>query len=201
VNVWLFRAAILVDEISQLLPVPHICLRGLELFGGSNHILPIRQPVNHNRERCIWQLCEVTSPLCACALSLIRRQSLVPSPYLFLCLSNFTCTFHQKHLHPLPVNLFSIIEINQRQPVLECHQKLCDRCLPVQGSILNLFQSVLPPDNRLMLLLKKSRHPYFLPLVECTAVGLPHPVGKLLQGELRLLQANWGFAFSTAQVQ
>jgi len=71
----------------------------------------------------------------------------------------------------------------------------------MQGSISNLFQSVLPPDNGPMLLLEKPRHPYCLPLVERTIVGLPHPFGKLLQGELRLLQANWGFAFSTAQVR
>jgi len=61
--------------------------------------------------------------------------------------------------------------------------------------------SVLPPDNGPMLLLEKPRLPYFLPLVEHTIVGLPHPFGKLLQGELRLLQANWGFACSTAQVR
>jgi len=33
-NVWLFRAAVFVDENNQLLPVPHICIQGLELFGG-----------------------------------------------------------------------------------------------------------------------------------------------------------------------
>jgi hypothetical protein len=51
-----------------------------------------------------------------------------------------------------------------------------------------------------MLLLEKRSHLYFLPLVEGTKVGLPHPFGKLLQGEFRLLQANWGFAFGPAQV-
>jgi len=50
-DVWLFRAAVFVDEINQLLPVPHICVRGLELFWGQNRILPIRHPANHNRER------------------------------------------------------------------------------------------------------------------------------------------------------
>jgi hypothetical protein len=44
-----------------------------------------------------------------------------------------------------------------------------------------LFQIVLPPDNRPMLLLQRPCHPYFLPLVECTLLGLPHPFGKLLQ--------------------
>jgi len=33
-NVWLFWAAIIVDESNQLLPVPHISMLGLELFGG-----------------------------------------------------------------------------------------------------------------------------------------------------------------------
>jgi hypothetical protein len=51
-----------------------------------------------------------------------------------------------------------------------------------------------------MLLLEKPRHPYLLPLVESTKVVLHHPFGKSLQGELRLLPANWGFTFSTAQV-
>jgi len=71
----------------------------------------------------------------------------------------------------------------------------------VHGSISNLFQSVLPPDNRPMLLLEKPHHPYFLLFVERTIVGLPHPFGKLLQGELRLLQANWEFAICTTQVR
>ena len=131
----------------------------------------------------------------------MRHRSLVASPSLFPRLSNFACTFLQKHLHPLPVNAFRIIEIHQQQPVLECIQKICNGCLPVQGSTSNLFQSVLPLDNGPMLPLEKHRHPYLFPLVECTKVGLPHPFGKLLQGELRLLQANWGFAICTAQVR
>jgi len=31
---WLIWASVLVDNIIQLLPVPHICIQGLELFGG-----------------------------------------------------------------------------------------------------------------------------------------------------------------------
>ena len=52
-----------------------------------------------------------------------------------------------------------------------------------------------------MLLLEKPCPLYFLPLVECTKVGLPHPFGKLLRGGFRLLQADWGFALSPAQVR
>ena len=51
-----------------------------------------------------------------------------------------------------------------------------------------------------MLLLQKHGHPYFLLLVECTAVGLPHPFGKSLQGEFCLLQAEWGIGFGPAKV-
>jgi len=200
-TVSLVWAAVFVDEINQLLPVPHICLWCLELFGGYNHILAIQHPVNHNHERCIWQLWEVTYPLFACVLSQIQIRSLVASPHLFPSLSNFACTFLQTHLHPPPGNPFSIIRINWRQPLLECPQKICDRRHPVQGSISNMFELVLPPDNRPLLLLEKLCHPYFLPLVECTVVGLFHPFGKLHQGELRVLQANWGFAFCTAQVR
>ena len=59
---------------------------------------------------------------------------------------------------------------------------------------------VLPPENGLMLILNPS-HPYFLPLAECTVVGLPHSVGKLLQQEFGLLEGDSQFAFSTARVQ
>ena len=52
-----------------------------------------------------------------------------------------------------------------------------------------------------MLLLEKPSHPYFLPLVERTKVGLPHPFGKLLQGESCLHQGDGGLAFGPAQVR
>jgi hypothetical protein len=51
------------------------------------------------------------------------------------------------------------------------------------------------PGNEPMLLLENPSHPHFIPLVECSKVGLPHPFGKLLHGEVRLLQPDWGFAF------
>jgi len=71
----------------------------------------------------------------------------------------------------------------------------------MQGSLWSLVPTVLPPDNGLILLVHKPRNPYFLPLVESTVVGLPHPFGKLLQWEFGLLQADWGFAFCTAKVR
>ena len=46
-----------------------------------------------NRERCIWQLWEVTSRLFARALYQIHHRSLVASRCLFPDLSNFACTF------------------------------------------------------------------------------------------------------------
>jgi len=55
--------------------------------------------------------------------------------------------------------------------------------------------------NGLTLLLEKPSHSYFVPLVECTKVGLPHPFGKLLQAVFRLLHADWGIAFGPAQVE
>jgi len=53
-----------------------------------------------------------------------------------------------------------------------------------------------------MLFPKEPSHPYFLPLVERTIVGLPHPFGKLFQGvEFSLLRADWGFTLCTTQVR
>jgi len=65
-----------------------------------------------------------------------------------------------------------------------------DQHLPVQASISKLFQIVLPPDTGPMLLFKTLSHPYCFPLVERTVVCLPHSVGKLLQAEFSLHQAD-----------
>jgi hypothetical protein len=106
---------------------------------------------------------------------------LMPHLPFFLASHNLACTFLEKHLHPLPPNPFNIIEMFHRQPGLESLQKIDNRCLPVHGSIAPLFETVLSPDNRPMLLPKNPSHPDFLPLVERTKVGLPHSFGKLVQ--------------------
>jgi len=130
----------------------------------------------------------------------IGHQMLIDSPSLLPRLPNLTCTFLQKHPHPLSPNPFSIINIFQKQPGLKSLQQICNCHQPVQRSISQHFRTVLSKDNGLMLLLSKPNHPYFLPLVEHTKVGLPYAFGALLQGVFHLLQADWGIAFSPAQV-
>jgi len=49
--------------------------------------------------------------------------------------------------------------------------------------------------------LQKPNHPYYLPVVDHTDVGLPHIFDILLQGELGLLRADWRFAFSPSHIQ
>jgi len=141
------------------------------------------------------------SRLFACTPSHSHCQSLVASPSLCPHHRNFIWTFLRIHHNPMQPNPFSIIEIIQWLPVLECLQTICNCCLPVQGSVSKLFRMVLPLDNGLMLLLHIPSHPFFLPLVERTVVGLSHPFGKLLEGEFSLLQADWGFAHCTAQLR
>jgi hypothetical protein len=179
----------------------HIWVQILEMHAGCRVIVPIQHSTNYNNESCIWQLWDVTSQLIAHELSQIRRPSFVASPSLLPRLPNLTCTFLQKHLHPLSPNPSGNSEIFQRLPGLKSLQKICNRCRPAQGSISQLVQIVLSQNNRPMLLLEKPSHPYILPLVDGTNVGLPHPFDKLLQGEFRSLQANRGFAFSPAQVR
>jgi len=181
--------------------VPHIWVRKLVLHAGCLVIVAIRHSTNHNHESCIWQLWEVTSRFFTRTLSQIRRRSLVVLPSFLRCLQNVTCTFLQKHLNPLSLNPFGVINIFQRQSGFERLQIICNCCRPVQGSILQLFQPVLSPYYRPMLVLENPSHPYFLPLVEGTKVRLPHRFGKLLQGEFCLLQANWGFALGLTHVR
>ena len=181
--------------------MPHICVLSLELHAGCLGIVAVQLPTNHNHESCIWKLWEVISRVFTHTLTQIRRRTLVASPSLLPHLPNLACIFLQKHLHPLTPNPFSIIDIFQGQPGLESLQQLFNSCLPVLGSFSQLFRTVLSLDNGPMLPLKKPCHPFFLPLVEHTKVKLPHPFGKLLQGESLLLQADWGFAFGPTQVR
>jgi len=178
-----------------------ICIRGLEMSGSQNEILPIRHPAIHNQECCIWRHRKVPSCNCAGGYAQIRHWSLVALPCLLPRLWNFAWTLFQKHLHRLPVNAFTFVKIIHRQPVLNCLHSICNSHLPTQRPILNLFHTVLPPDNGPILVLQIPSHPYFLPLVKCTNVGLAHPFGKLLQGEFHLFQADWHFAFCTTQVR
>jgi len=126
---------------------------------------------------------------------------LLTLPFCFPHLSNFAHTCSPTHLNRLQANLFSTIEIMQEQAVLECYQNVRNCCLTMQGSIPNLLQTIQPPDNGPMLLLQNLGHPFFLPLVKCTIVGLPHLFGKWIHGEFCLLQADWWFALCTAQVE
>ena len=138
---------------------------------------------------------------CAHALTQIHRQMFGALPSLVRRLLNLVIIFLQKHLDPVLLNPFGSIKFLQGQPGLENLQNICNCHFPVQGSILQLFQTVLSPHNGPMLLSKKPSHSYFLPLGDCTKVGLPHPFGKLLLLELHYLQADWGFAFGPAQVR
>jgi len=120
-NVWPFHPAAYVVKINQLLPVPHIGIQRMEFFRGLYHILAIRHLVKHTLQCCIWQLREVNSRWFASALTQIRHSPLVASLSLFLRLLTFACTFLQTHLNPRPPDPLNIIELIERQPVLECH--------------------------------------------------------------------------------
>jgi len=156
-----FAASVCVDEINHLLPVPHICIQGLEMFGGHNDIVAIRRPKNDNYGRCICLLRWVTSRFVIHALAHISCQPLGASPLRNFCPLNFACTFLQKHDNPQPPNSFSINENIQQQPVLACCQKIPNCSLPGQRSILNKCETVLPSDNGVMLFLQHTSHPYF----------------------------------------
>ena len=152
----------------------HIGIQGLKWFRGSNHGIAIRHSLNHSNARCISQLWAVTSCLCAHKSAQIRRWSLVTSPSLFPHLPTLTCTCLEKYL----TNQLRIVKIIQHPPVFKCPQKICNRCLPVPGSISPLFQLVWCLDNGPILLLQRPSFLYFLPLVERSEDGLHHPLAN-----------------------
>jgi len=134
----------LFDEINQLLPVPHICVRCLELHAGCLVIVAIQHSTNHNHESCIRQLWEDTVRFFASALTQIRRGWLVALPSLLSCLLNLTSTFLQKHLNPLAPNQFGIIQIFQRQPGLESLQKSATAVSQCRGPSRSCFRWFCP---------------------------------------------------------
>lgn len=89
----------------------------------------------------------------------------------------------------------------QQHPFIKRWQTICNCNLWVQGSICKLCPTILPTHNTLILISSEPTFPHFLSLVECTNVGLPHLVGKLLQGEFSVLQTAWGFAFTATHVR
>ena len=179
-TVWVIRATNFFDQIIQLLPVPHIRVRSLQLYSACLVIVAVRHSMNHYHESCILQLWEVTCGLFAHVLCQIRRRSLVASPSFLARPPNFARTLLQQYLNPLSLNPFCSIQIFQRRPGLKSLEKICNHRLPVQGYISQLFVTVLSLEYRLILLLAEPSHPYFLPLVEGTKVRLPHPFGKFL---------------------
>jgi len=81
--------------MNHLIPLPHIWIQGMELFGGYHDTVAIQQPTNLNHECCRWQLWEVPSCLDARLLSKIHRWLLAVKPSLFPCLLDFACTITQ----------------------------------------------------------------------------------------------------------
>lgn len=110
----------------------------------------------------MWKHWEVTSRVLAWGFSHIHRLSDVHSPLLFPPLPNITCTFPLKHHNPLPLNPFSIIQMIQWSPFLECQEPICNSCHLVQECTLKLFRTVLPPDIGLTLFsINLATHTFF----------------------------------------
>ena len=193
--VWFFQDTIVYDQFKQLLLVRDICVCGLQLLARCLVIVTLWHPRYHNLESCIWQLLEGTSCLVAWALSQICHWLHGALLSLRHRLLNHACTCLPEHFDPLSRKPHTIVKIFQSQPVLASDHPISTWGSTVLRFISKPFEMDLPLDNALMLFLQKPCHQYFLPLVECTKVWLPHPSAKLLQGEFSLLQTDWGIAF------
>jgi len=178
----------------------NICLQDLPLRADCNGIVPMWHPMNHNDECWLRHLWEVTSSVVAEVLSQISCRSLIGSPFL-LPLLNYAGKLLSTYMNPLSTNPLGFIKIVQLQPIPRSHQKICIASVQAQCSMLRLFEMVLPPHNTLMHFLNLHSHPYIVPLIEITIVGLPRPFGKLLKGESNVQQVNSGLAFGTTQVR
>jgi hypothetical protein len=196
-----FRQPVVFDEINQLLPVPHNDIKQLLSIAQCLVICAVWHSIDPSYASWLCQLGKVNCRCWAHTDSQTHCQSQVVSSSIPPLLLNLACTFVQNLLKTLLLNPFSIMNIFQRQPVLVCHQNNCNCSHPGQGTVLKMFQMVLSLDNNPRLLFQNPSHLYFISLVEDTKVELPHSFGKLRQGEFRLFQTDWDYAFCTAQVQ
>lgn len=197
----MFWATVDFNKFNLLFPVPNICVCSFKLYAGCIGIVTVTYAKNHNHYRFIDQLREVSSCLYTCKLSQICHQLILASISLVSYYPNRACTVVQNYLLSMLPNPFCNINTFHMQPVLRSHQIICNRCFPVEGSIMKLLQTDLYPDNGLMLCLQTPSHQWIFPLVEDTYDRLPHPSGKVLCREFCLLQANWCCAFSTTHLQ
>jgi hypothetical protein len=132
------------DEINQLLLVPHIWVRSLELHAGCLVIFAVWHSTNYNREGCIWQLWEVTCWFLNHAPSQSCRRSIVALMSLLSCVTNLAPKCPHNQLNPLLPNSFSIVKTFQRQSGLESPQRLGNRLLAVQGPSRSIFKWFRP---------------------------------------------------------
>jgi len=191
-------ATILFQWIQSLLPSTwHLCTKlGVKCWMSGN-CCHLALNKSHSWKLYMATLGSCLLLFCTCALPNMSPVVCCLA-YLLSRLPKLPCTFLQNHPNPLPPNPFGIIEVFQWQPALKSPHNVCNWHLPVQGSMSQLFQTVLSPDSGPMLLFQKPSNPYFFPHVEGTKVGLSHHCAKLLQGEFRLVQADWGFFFGPA---
>lgn len=110
----------------------------------------------------------------------------LPNMLLFLCCLAFPfLSPSEPCLHVVSItsqsniiNPFRHIKYSALRPVVRSHYTSSIHSLSVFESMPHYIQTVLSPDNGPMLLLHTLSRPYFLPLVECTKVGLTHSFGK-----------------------
>jgi hypothetical protein len=150
----------------------------------------IRHLATNSNNHCTWQRQKVTSHHFARPLLEIHCQLFSGPHYLLPCQPHFPATCLPNYVHLPTMNVFSMVQFIQSLLVLECHRMVRNRCLPVKGSILQLFQIILPADNDPMLSFEQPGHIHSLPVVEHTVVGLPPPFRKFVQGEFGTHQAE-----------
>jgi hypothetical protein len=80
----------------------------------------------------------------------------------------------------------------------KCYQKVCKFPLPINRYNVRHIQSVVTQDIAPVLVLLQPRLPYFLPCIECTAIGLLYPFGNISHREFRVYLVDWSWVSCTS---
>jgi len=183
-----------IDDLDSRFGNGSVCTRTRTQSDGPEMLLTLPMTIE------VLKLCEVASQDCAHVVCQFHPMLRFTLHFQFPQHRNIAFTFWQKLPYTMTLNLFSIVKIFQWQRILEYHQEICLRCLPVQRFIIPPNHTVLPPDIQLPLLLEIPQHPSSFQLLDHTAVGLPYHSVISCQGDIDWLAGDWNCPFNATQV-
>jgi len=161
------------DEINQLLPVPHIWARSLELHPGCLVIVAVWHSMNHNHESCTWQLWEVNSRFLPARSPKSITSRLLPClPFFFTVHTSLAHLFKDISTHCGQIHS-PLSKISRGRHVSKVSKKCVTAILQCRGPSPGCFKQFCPRImDRCFLCRNPATHTFFN-LLKTLKLGYP----------------------------